>query len=85
MKFRLCLLASIISGFVWAEEPLFNVSSFNVKGENPLSNDDSQQLLQAYLGNNRSLSDLQQAASAFESALRERGHGFLRVTLPPKK
>ncbi|NHQ85739.1 ShlB/FhaC/HecB family hemolysin secretion/activation protein [Iodobacter sp. HSC-16F04] len=85
MKFRLCLLASIISGFVWAEEPLFNVSAFNVRGENPLSNDESQQLLQAYLGKNRSLSDLQQAASTFESVLRDRGHGFLRVTLPPQE
>jgi hemolysin activation/secretion protein len=79
------LLVSMISGFVWAEEPLFNVSAYEVKGENPLSIEDSKLLLQPYLGSNRSLSDLQQAASALESALRERGHGFLRVTLPPQE
>ncbi|WP_197432987.1 ShlB/FhaC/HecB family hemolysin secretion/activation protein [Janthinobacterium sp. B9-8] len=61
------------------------MTAYQVKGENPLSAEASSQLLQTYLGNNRSLSDLQQAASALESALRERGHGFLRVTLPPQE
>ncbi|WP_293933932.1 ShlB/FhaC/HecB family hemolysin secretion/activation protein [Iodobacter sp.] len=85
MTFRLLLLSSILAGSVLADEPSFNVTTFDIKGDNPLSIEASRQILQPWLGDKRSLADLQQAASALESVLREQGHGFLRVTLPPQE
>lgn len=69
-----------------AAPPLaFAIEGFDVRGDNPLGDARAQQVLAPYVRADATLETLQQAASALEQALRERGFGLYRVVLPPQE
>jgi hemolysin activation/secretion protein len=63
----------------------FPIQGFELKGEIPLSSDETTRILAPFIRTNGNLSTLQQAASALEAALKEKGYGLHRVTLPPQE
>lgn len=66
------------------EEATFSVTGFAVDGDNPLNADLTQKTLAPFVGTHNGIERLQQAASALEDALRQKGFGFYRVVLPPQ-
>jgi hemolysin activation/secretion protein len=83
----LCALGVMVApaGSAAAEgEISLSVSSFAVEGDNPLSDAETQALLQPYQGGQRGLAALESAADVLEQAIRERGYAFHRVILPPQ-
>lgn len=79
-------LALMLASSVLAQDtgPRFAVSGYAVEGDNPLSAVDTQALLAPYTGDAVTLDRLQSAAAALETALKDRGFGFLRVVIPPQ-
>ena len=74
-----------MSGFSHAADPEkfgFSVSGFIVEGENPLSEKETQQILEAFKGENVDLNSLQDAAKALEEGMAKQGLSFHRVVLP---
>jgi hemolysin activation/secretion protein len=65
--------------------PSFAIKGFTVTGENPLGDAESQRILAPYVRNDATIDTLQQAAGALEKALRDRGYGLHRVSLPPQE
>lgn len=65
-------------------EASFTVSGYTVEGDNPLGEADTQAALAPFVGEHHGIERLQQAASAVEALLRQRGYGFYRVVLPPQ-
>jgi len=65
-------------------EASFSVSGYTVEGDNPLSEAQTQGVLQPFVGQHQGIERLQAAASALEALLRENGYGFYRVVLPPQ-
>jgi hemolysin activation/secretion protein len=63
----------------------FQVKAFQVEGDNPLSEEQTQAILGNYLGEHVGIEGLQAAADDLEAALQKQGHNFLRVVLPPQK
>ena len=63
----------------------FEVERFVVKGENPVSARETEQILRPYLGTHSGIERLQAAAQGLENALRDQGFAFYRVNLPPQK
>jgi hemolysin activation/secretion protein len=61
------------------------VTGFRVEGENPLSQADTREILAPFKGEGVTLDGLQAAAAALEARLKEEGHAFLRVVLPPQE
>lgn len=83
----LVVLASLASGVSRAEgTPVsrFEVSDYEVIGNNPLAADDTQSLLSPHTGKDRAVADLLTAAKALETAIRAQGYAFHRVILPPQ-
>lgn len=66
------------------DEASFTVTGFKVDGDNPLPAALTQATLQPFVGQHNGIERLQQAASALEEVLRDRGFGFYRVVLPPQ-
>ena len=66
------------------EEASFAVTGFTVEGESPLPEELTRATLAPYIGEHHGIERLQQAATALEAVLRERGFGFYRVVLPPQ-
>jgi len=79
----LVLLAALAQPAL-AQETRFAVTAYTVEGDNPLSAADTQSLLAQYTGEAMTIDRLQAAASALETALKDRGYGFLRVIIPPQ-
>lgn len=79
-------LALSVAGAALAQggEPRFAVAGYRVEGESPLSESETQALLAPFAGPAVTLERLQAAAAALEAELKARGHGFLRVVLPPQ-
>lgn len=65
--------------------PVFAIKGFSVSGENPLGEAETQRVLAPYVRNDATIETLQQAAAGLEKALRERGYGLHRVSLPPQE
>jgi len=65
-------------------EVRFTVTGFDVVGDNPLPEGETQALLAGYTGEYAGLDGLLAAADALEQALAAAGHGFHRVALPPQ-
>jgi hemolysin activation/secretion protein len=68
-----------------ATQPVFRIRGFQVTGDNPLGEGDTARILAPYLRSDATIATLQQATSALEAALRERGFGLHRVALPPQE
>lgn len=65
--------------------PSFAIRGFNIKGENPLSEGRSSQVLAPFLRSDANLDTLQKATAALETALRDAGYGLHKVALPPQE
>lgn len=66
-------------------EPRFVVTGYQVEGDNPLGEAQSQALLATFTGEHVGIAGLQAAADALEQALRKQGYTFHRVTLPAQE
>ena len=66
-------------------EPTLDIRNYFVEGANPLSNDETGQLLNPFTGDKARLSQIEQAALALEKALRAKGYIFHRVFVPVQK
>ena len=68
-----------------APEPVFAIRGFQVTGDNPLPAADTARVLAPFIRPDATMSSLQQATVALETALRERGYGLHRVALPAQE
>jgi len=60
----------------------FEVKGFLVEGENPLGEDETQELLRPFMGPQEGLGGLETAVNALQERLQEKGLTWHRVTLP---
>ena len=85
---QLALIWLVLPALLFAQQsppPIeFNVSSFQVEGDNRLTAAATKQLLSQYIGQHSGLDGLAEAASTLEIAHTEIGHTFHRVQLPPQ-
>ena len=63
----------------------FPIRGFELKGDIPLSSDETTRILAPYIRADGNLTTLQQAGAALEAALKEKGYALHRVTLPPQE
>ena len=68
-----------------APQPVFAIRGFQVTGDNPLGEAETARILAPYVRPQATIETLQQATSALEQALRQRGFGLHRVALPPQE
>ena len=79
------LVCLLLPGQVPAQEiPLvkFTVDRFEVSGENPLSDEETQAILEPFIGDHVGLEGLLTAAETLQEAIQESGTPFTRVILP---
>lgn len=85
---RACLAAALsvvlAVPLAYSQAVQFNVQRFEVSGENPLTDEQTQAALAPYTGELKGLDGLQEAAKALEQALLDAGYQFHRVRLPPQ-
>ncbi len=62
----------------------FEVTQFQITGDNPLGEERAQAVLQPYLGAQHGIDRLEAARAALADALRASGYSFYHVTLPPQ-
>jgi hemolysin activation/secretion protein len=81
-----CLLLSNATVF-GADVPQvrFTVEKFVVEGENPLSENKTQELLAPFLGEHEGLARIEKASNVLEQALHDKGYQFHRVVVPPQR
>lgn len=84
-KFRLLIAGLALAGAVSAADIRFRVERFEVAGENPLTNEETQAVLAGFAQGSQDLNGLNEAAKALEQAIREKGVAFHRVVVPPQK
>lgn len=79
------------AGGAWAQSAVtapppavFTIKGFAIIGDNPLSSGETSVILAPYLRADATLDVLQQATSALEKALQDRGFSLYRVVLPPQ-
>jgi hemolysin activation/secretion protein len=63
----------------------FPIQGFELKGDIPLSSDETTRILAPFIRTNGNLTTLQQAGAALEAALKDKGYALHRVTLPPQE
>ena len=63
----------------------FPIRGFELKGDIPLSSEETTRILAPYIRADGNLTTLQQAGAALEAALKEKGYALHRVTLPPQE
>ena len=63
----------------------FVIQGFDVTGENPLAAGEVSRVLAPFLRTDATLETLQKATTALESALKDKGFGLHRVSLPPQE
>lgn len=68
-----------------APAPVFAIRGFQVTGDNPLGEGETSRILAPYLRADATMDTLQQATTALETALRDKGFGLHRVALPPQE
>ena len=78
-----CFAALACTAF--AQELLLEVRQFAIEGENPLGEQDTQAILAPHLGRHTSIATIEAAASALETAMRDRGYSFHRVIVPAQR
>ena len=85
--FAFVLLISVLPALAETvpEQLHFIIKKFEILGENPLSESESQAVFEYYLGDHYGLEGIQEAAAAFEKKLRESGYSFYQVNLAPQK
>ncbi|WBY03415.1 ShlB/FhaC/HecB family hemolysin secretion/activation protein [Ramlibacter tataouinensis] len=91
----LALALSAVAGAAWgqapaaplapAPEPVFAIQGFQVTGDNPLGPAETGRILAPFVRADATMGSLQQATGALEAALRARGYGLHRVSLPPQE
>jgi hemolysin activation/secretion protein len=92
-KFATLLLASALGAApAFGAEPreedgviYFEVSAFEVTGDNPLTAEETDALLEPYLGEQAGFLGLSNAAEVLETEIRSRGYSFHRVIVPPQR
>lgn len=67
------------------ERVSFDIERFQVIGDNPLNDKDSNALLEPFIGKNKGIDDIEGAADAFEQAIIAKGFSFYQVSLPPQE
>ncbi len=83
-------LLALLSLPAWAQlppapaAPVLQVVAYAIEGNNPLSAQDTAQVLQPFTGQVTSIERLREAARRLEAELKARGYGFYRVSLPPQ-
>ncbi|MDP3139306.1 MAG: ShlB/FhaC/HecB family hemolysin secretion/activation protein [Burkholderiaceae bacterium] len=70
--------------FSTSATPVFAIKGFTVTGENPLGEGETSRVLAPFLRSDATLETLQKATTALETALRVKGYGLHRVSLPPQ-
>jgi hemolysin activation/secretion protein len=68
-----------------SERVSIDVTSFVIRGENPISDEASYQVVNKYLGPSRSIEDIELAAEELETRLHSEGKSFYRVSFPPQE
>lgn len=71
--------------FAATGEDTFSIRSFEISGNQLIGSDDLQQLVAPYLGENRSLSDIQNARRDIEQAYQALGYGTVRALTPEQE
>lgn len=66
-------------------EPTLDIQRYVIEGDNPLSADETNALLAPFIGEKRTLRQIEDAANALERAMRERGYAFHRMLVPAQK
>ena len=66
-------------------EPTLAIQRYVVDGDNPLSADETSALLAPFLGEKRTMHDIESASNALEGAMRARGFLFHRMFIPEQK
>ncbi|MDD5274535.1 MAG: ShlB/FhaC/HecB family hemolysin secretion/activation protein [Methylovulum sp.] len=84
MTTSLGLLAAPCPAATTPTEIKFTVSHFNVDGTSPLSQQAMDSYLQPLQHRQYNLKQLQEVANGLEAVIREQGHPFYRVSLPPQ-
>ncbi|MGY8903792.1 MAG: ShlB/FhaC/HecB family hemolysin secretion/activation protein [Burkholderiales bacterium] len=64
---------------------MFAISGFSITGDNPLSDSETTLTLAPFLRSDANIDTLQKATAALEKALRDKGFGLHRVSLPPQE
>lgn len=85
--FVIVLLAEFPSAIAETEPKQlhFVITKFEILGENPLTESETQDVFEYFLGDHYGLEGIQDAAAAFEKKLRESGFAFYQVNLAPQK
>ena len=86
----LALLSMAVSSPLWAQSgasasAVFRITGFEVSGLNPLGAGETARILAPYQRVDANLEVLQKATAALEAALKERGFGLYRISLPPQE
>lgn len=68
-----------------AETPRFNVIEFVVEGNSVLAAEDIERAVYPFMGEQRSIDDVQSARAALEKVYRERGYGSVGVDIPEQR
>ncbi len=77
--------AQTAAGAADASGPVFRITGFDVTGANPLAIGETSNVLAPFLRSDATMDSLQKATAALEGALKERGYGLYRVSLPPQE
>ena len=78
------ILISIVVPTSVLAQVSFEVDKFELDGESPIGLEETQQILQEFLGAHEGIEKLRSAASALETAIQDQGFSFHRVNLPPQ-
>jgi hemolysin activation/secretion protein len=62
----------------------FVVERFEILGANPIDSDETSTILASFIGPHDGLERLLEASTVLEKSMRDRGHAFHRVILPPQ-
>jgi hemolysin activation/secretion protein len=68
-----------------SERVEFDVIRYQIVGNNPLSESKTASILSQYIGSNRGIDDIEDAASALEAEMSTKGLSFYRVSFPPQE
>lgn len=88
MRSSIALVAILLLGWdvmLMAEDFRVHVKSYEIEGELPVSQQQSEHALSNFVGDGKSLEDISSAAKALQELLQSEGYSFYRVILPPQK
>lgn len=68
-----------------ASTPSFRIRGFELTGDIPLPSEETTRILAPFISNQATIDTLQQASAALEKALKDKGFGLHRVSLPPQE